>query len=137
MRIALFAIAAGAGLAAVIYVLRRSPSVHLIPVFLLIAFLIGLSLGLSQSRAGIASGFAFSAVPAVFIGIRILADLLRDPTSHNLWPFEFVLVGSLGLVPLTGLLAGYVATKRLYAPPLAAWITAYLAIAIALVLPLI
>jgi hypothetical protein len=94
-------------------------------------------LGLSQSRAGIASGFAFSAVPAVFIGIKILADLLRDPTSHNLWPFEFVLIGSLGLIPAIGLLAGYIAWKRLHAPPLAAWIAAYLAIAFALVLPLI
>ncbi|MGH8192394.1 MAG: hypothetical protein ACREP2_13240, partial [Rhodanobacteraceae bacterium] len=42
-----------------------------------------------------------AAVPAVVIGfvvLRIFFDTARDPTSHNLWPFEIVMWGGLGSV---------------------------------------
>ena len=32
-----------------------------------------------------------------------LAEILRDPTSHNLWPFEFLFYVGLALVSLVGL----------------------------------
>lgn len=41
-----------------------------------------------------------AAVPAavvVFVVLRILVDTARDPTSHNLWPFEILMFGTLAL----------------------------------------
>jgi hypothetical protein len=42
-----------------------------------------------------------AAVPAAviaFVVLRILIDTARDPTSHNLWPFEILMFGTLALV---------------------------------------
>ncbi|HUO64168.1 MAG TPA: hypothetical protein VMT97_10715 [Terriglobales bacterium] len=42
-----------------------------------------------------------SAVPAAAMA-RVVVDTMRDPTSHNLWPFEMVIafmVGVAGAVP--------------------------------------
>jgi hypothetical protein len=30
-------------------------------------------------------------------------EMLRDPTSHNLWPFEFLIYAALALIPLLGM----------------------------------
>ena len=41
-----------------------------------------------------------AAVPAavvVFVVLRILLDTARDPTSHNLWPFEILIFGTVAL----------------------------------------
>jgi hypothetical protein len=49
-----------------------------------------------------------AAVPAVMMGfvvLRIIFDTGGDPTSHNLWPFEILQVGVLGLVVIGVLLA--------------------------------
>ncbi len=32
-------------------------------------------------------------LPLVFVSTRIGIETARDPTSHNLWPFEFVMFG--------------------------------------------
>lgn len=48
-----------------------------------------------------------AAVPAVIMGIvimRILIDTARDPTSHNLWPFEILMWGGASAVAM-GVLA--------------------------------
>ena len=39
-------------------------------------------------------------VPIAFVVLRIVFDVSRDPTSHNLWPFEIVQIGVLSLVVL-------------------------------------
>ena len=42
-----------------------------------------------------------AAVPAVVMGLvllNIIVGVAIDPTSHNLWPFEILMVGSAGLV---------------------------------------
>jgi len=42
-----------------------------------------------------------AAVPAAVVGfvvLRILIDTARDPTSHNLWPFEILIFGTVALV---------------------------------------
>lgn len=39
-------------------------------------------------------------MPATVVGfvvLRIVVDTCRDPTSHNLWPFEIVIWAGLGL----------------------------------------
>jgi hypothetical protein len=51
-----------------------------------------------------------STVPAVFF-LRVVADTMKDPTTHNLWPFEIVVASGYGLAAagagaLTGALAG-------------------------------
>jgi hypothetical protein len=38
--------------------------------------------------------------PIAFVVLRIVFDVARDPTSHNLWPFEIVQIGVLSLVLL-------------------------------------
>jgi hypothetical protein len=57
-----------------------------------------------------------AAVPAalmVFVVLRIVVGVTRDPTSHNLWPFEIVIAGAL----CAGLcLALVIAHKFLAAP---------------------
>jgi hypothetical protein len=48
-----------------------------------------------------------AALPAGVIGfviLRIIVDTARDPTSHNLWPFEILIWGSLSLAAM-GVLA--------------------------------
>ncbi|HVS77488.1 MAG TPA: hypothetical protein VHE11_11175 [Steroidobacteraceae bacterium] len=47
-----------------------------------------------------------AAVPAavvVFVVLRIILDTARDPTSHNLWPFEIVMF-SAGALACIGVL---------------------------------
>ncbi|HZF15844.1 MAG TPA: hypothetical protein VE046_07905 [Steroidobacteraceae bacterium] len=44
-----------------------------------------------------------AAVPAALIGfvlLRIIVDTSRDPTSHNLWPFEILQFGTLALIAI-------------------------------------
>jgi len=41
-----------------------------------------------------------AAVPAcamLFVVLRIVVDTTRDPTSHNLWPFEILQIGVVSL----------------------------------------
>ena len=40
---------------------------------------------------------AGAAVPAAVIA-RIAVETTRDPTSHNLWPFEVIIAGIMGLL---------------------------------------
>jgi hypothetical protein len=43
--------------------------------------------------------FAFLSGSVVFVvAARIAVDTARDPTSHNLWPFEIVIAGFVGAV---------------------------------------
>jgi hypothetical protein len=44
-----------------------------------------------------------AAVPAAvvaFVVLRIVIDTARDPTSHNLWPFEILMVGTGALLAI-------------------------------------
>lgn len=59
----------------------------------------------------------FAAIPAAvmaFVVLRIVIDTTRDPTSHNLWPFEIVMWGGLtcGAMLLLGLAHKLLAVKR-------------------------
>lgn len=57
-----------------------------------------------------------AAVPATGLALvllRILVDTARDPSSHNLWPFEIACAGTLALLAIGALaLARAVATRR-------------------------
>jgi hypothetical protein len=39
--------------------------------------------------------------------VLAVVDMCRDPTSHNLWPLEFVIYGVLSAVPVMGMLGGW------------------------------
>jgi hypothetical protein len=45
-------------------------------------------------RGGWRIAAAIPAAVVVFVVLRILIDTARDPTSHNLWPFEVLMVGT-------------------------------------------
>ena len=47
-----------------------------------------------------------------FVVLRIFIDTVRDPTSHNLWPFEIVMWGGLSCACM--LLLGL--AHKLFAP---------------------
>jgi hypothetical protein len=56
-----------------------------------------------------------AAVPAV-VAARVVADTMRDPTSHNLWPFELVIAMLIGgAAALAGALIGG-AVSRMWRP---------------------
>lgn len=70
-------------------------------------------------RTGKAASFARSvnvtalSVPAAVM-VRVLVDCLRDPTAHNLWPFELVIALMVGYAVATaGALAGIVMARVL------------------------
>jgi hypothetical protein len=108
----------------------------LVPLVLLVAFLAGLSLGLARFRFAIFCGLALSSAPALATAVNVLLDTSRDPTSHNLWPFEIVLAAAAGLVPAAGLLLGWVVRKVIPVPVWAVWIPAALAVILAVLFPL-
>lgn len=43
------------------------------------------------------SVLAMGGVVPVVVGVRVVVEGLRDPTSHNLWPFEMVFAAVVGL----------------------------------------
>lgn len=70
--------------------------------------------GLWRWRGGWRLAAAVPAVIMVFVVLRIFIDTARDPTSHNLWPFEIVMWGGLscGGMLLLGLAHKLFAAKR-------------------------
>jgi hypothetical protein len=74
---------------------------------------------LARWRLGLSFFAAFSAALAgapVAVILKVLIDVIRDPTSHNLWPIEVVIAMGVGLVPAAlGALAGWGMAKAL--PP--------------------
>ena len=58
------------------------------------------------ARTWLAMAIAGAAVPAAVMA-RVLVDCVRDPTAHNLWPFELVIACFVGFGPgLAGALLG-------------------------------
>lgn len=61
----------------------------LVPVVLLRAS------GIAPFLLAVAAG---AAVPVTVVAVRIAMDVSVDPTDHNLWPFEIVISGMIGVV---------------------------------------
>ena len=71
--------------------------------------------------AGIVAGTIAKRPFARFVGLGCLGvypllaieEMIRDPTSHNLWPIEFAFYGVFSLVPLAGsMAANYLRSMR-------------------------
>lgn len=77
---------------------------------LVLLFLVGVALGvLSHRRAPVLGLVAILLLP-----VAAIAEMFADPTSHNLWPFEFVIYGFYGLIVAAGVaLAHRVRRRRL------------------------
>jgi hypothetical protein len=64
--------------------------------------------------AGGAAGLVFRSLPAVVVGMSMLAllpvaavaEMMADPKSHNLWPLEFAMYAVISLAPAAGAAAG-------------------------------
>lgn len=54
--------------------------------------------GLWRWRGGWRLAAAVPAVLMAFVVLRIVVGVARDPTSHNLWPFEILMAGALCVV---------------------------------------
>jgi hypothetical protein len=53
---------------------------------------LGLLLGLVQPRYGWLLAAFTALLPVLLNAANVVHDCLRSPTSHNLWPFEFVIL---------------------------------------------
>ena len=60
--------------------------------------------GLWRWRGGWRLAAAIPAVAMGFVVLRILVDTARDPTAHNLWPFEILMVGGVSSLVILALI---------------------------------
>jgi hypothetical protein len=69
----------------------------------------------AAGNAGVVSiVFWMALAPMAAAGLRVLMDVLRDPTTHNLWPLELFFSGMLGGgAALAGVLLGTLARRLL------------------------
>jgi hypothetical protein len=77
-------------------------------VFLLFAGGLFFGLILAVSSALLASASQVSSLPAAAI-----VEMAKDPTSHNLWPIEFVQYAFLAIIPLAGTALGFKIRRHL------------------------
>jgi hypothetical protein len=61
--------------------------------------------------------YSFFAAGCQVAGLPLIAvlEMISDPTSHNLWPIEFLIYGALALVCLIGMTVGLLARRFLSA----------------------
>jgi hypothetical protein len=86
----------------------RNAVEHVGPWQLLLLFLVGVALGaLSQRRAAVLGLTAILLLP-----VAAIAEMFADPTSHNLWPFEFVIYGLYGCIVAAGVAVAHRMGRR-------------------------
>lgn len=69
-------------------------------------FVLGMVLGVAQPRQWLLLGCLTISLPTVLNAINILHDWTIDPTDHNLFPFEFVILAFVGSPALLGTFLG-------------------------------
>ncbi len=73
-----------------------------------VCFLVlGLILGVAQPRRWWLLALAAVVLPPLLLTVNILHDWTRDATSHNLFPFEFLIYAILSLPALVGAFLGF------------------------------
>ena len=75
----------------------------LVVVGLLVAGFAAPAWGLWKWRQGWRMAAAVPAALMGFVVLRIVVDVARDPTSHNLWPFEVLMYGTISLAIMAAL----------------------------------
>ncbi len=70
-------------------------------------FVVAAGIRIKNSAGFLATAATCAAVIPVIVMARVIRDTALDPTSHNLWPFELVIAGVVGVfVALVGTIAG-------------------------------
>jgi hypothetical protein len=88
-----------------LFVLVAKSVEHLAGLDLLLFFCVGSLWGLLK---GFPKGVAAALFQPAFLPLVAIAEMFKDPTSHNLWPFEFVIYGFMGGVGALGASLGTV-----------------------------
>jgi len=76
-------------------------------------FLLGLALGAAQPRWWWLLAIAAVALSPALLAINIVHDWIRDSTSHNLFPFEFLIYAFICLPALVGAVLGFLFRRLL------------------------
>jgi hypothetical protein len=79
-------------------------------------FVLGLTLGIAQPRRWLLLAGAAMGLPPVLLAINILHDWTHDATSHNLFPFEYLIYGFICVPALVGALLGFLLRRLLQRP---------------------
>jgi hypothetical protein len=75
---------------------------------MLLLFILGMGLGAALPKSWRSVGIS----PVLLLPVAAILEMFADPTSHNLWPIEFVFYGFVGLASLAGALAGSLLKRR-------------------------
>ena len=127
----------GVGLGALVWGLSHliyhagAPSIAITWVALTVA-----AAGLALLRPGVRwqTGSGVGIGLLVVTAVQIIVDLIRDPTSHNLFPFEIVIALALGFPPaVLGVLLGNLVRRKVSAPQLGGIALVTLALGVAAV----
>lgn len=82
------------------------PTTLMTPALIVVALAAAMARAFGQSRFIVCVLALGATVPAVVMA-RVVVDTAQDPTSHNLWPFEIILSGFVGVsVSTIGALIG-------------------------------
>jgi len=86
-------------------------NLHFVP-SMLCFILAGAALGSAQPRFWLLLAGMTLSLPFILNAINLVHDCIRDPTSHNLWPFEFGIIAFVAFPALPGALLGsFIRTK--------------------------
>lgn len=77
------------------YRAAEPPAAFVGPFLLAPVLIVAVLVMLRQAPARLVVGVMAACIPAA-IALRVAVEVARDPTSHNLWPFELVIGGLLG-----------------------------------------
>jgi hypothetical protein len=75
---------------------------------------LGLALGLAQPKRWWVLALAATVFPPLLLTINIIFDWTRDPTSHNLFPFEFLVCAIISSPVLVGAFLGFLSRRLLH-----------------------
>jgi peptidoglycan/LPS O-acetylase OafA/YrhL len=77
-----------------------------------LAFVIVQVWSLARWRGGWRTAALLPLIGFGFVAVRIVFDTRRDPTSHNLWPFEVLIAAAVALAALGLLVLGERSSRR-------------------------
>jgi hypothetical protein len=73
----------------------------------------GITLGNARPRWWLLLAGVAILSPSVLLAVNILHDWTHDATSHNLFPFEFLMYAFISLSALVGALLGFLSRRLL------------------------
>jgi hypothetical protein len=87
--------------------------VTLIAPWLIISTVLGVLFSHREIQIGLLRGAAVAVGGPLAVVLRVIVEVVADPTSHNLWPFEIIIAGILtGPTALLGAFLGSLIRRR-------------------------